>query len=788
MTMPEHGRQNTRPVALALLLAMVAGLAAPRAGAAQSALIPRVNRPPTLKDFLGMKPPADLAPQLFKITGLVQRDPKDGDPVSQPTEVYLGYDEKNLYAIFVCFDAEPAKVRAHLTRREAIFDDDLVGIFFDTFKDHRRAYEFLTNPLGVQADAIITEGQNDDFSFDTLWYSEGKLTPQGYVVWIAIPFKSLRFKKEDMQSWGFGVARVVQRNNEFSFWPHVTRKVEGFTQQLGDLEGMRQISPGRNMQFIPYGISRTFRELDTRDSLNPGFSQAQMRARIGLDAKFILKDSFVLDVTANPDFSQVESDEPQITANQRFEVFFPEKRPFFLENSSYFQTPIQLLFTRRIGDPKAGIRLTGKKGPYSVGILAVDDVSPGHLVPDNDPIAGKRGYFTIARVAYDLFSQSWIGLMYSGREFNDRVPAAYSCTLSDFQCASYNRVGGIDGRFKLNTNWVLNFQGVASSTRRLDGTTMGGPAYEGELYRQSRKLFLDFGYTDRSDGFRTLAGFDPQPDIRAYNQFFNYKFRPEGKRLISWGPSMRTYRIQDHQGNRLNWGFQPQMQAEFARQTYASVGYAEEGELLRPRDFSVLTSNKDFTRNTKTVNFSTRYFKWAGLDVDYRWGTRINYDPPTGVEQFLARRNSLNLLLNLKPVKALDITNTYLLLRLANINGGPGAFNNHILRSKWNYQLTRELSLRVITQYNAVLTSPSFTSLPTTKNLNFDFLITYLLHPGTAVYVGYNSNLENLDPALCARLPGGGCDPNNTALLRTRNQFINDGRLFFVKASYLFRF
>jgi hypothetical protein len=255
---------------LLLLGAAVAFFLVANAGATEADRIPRVSRAPTLKDFLGMKPPADLASQLSRITGLIQRDPKDGDPVSQPTEVYLGYDDKNLYAIFVCFDSEPSKIRAHLTRREAIFDDDLVGIFFDTFKDHRHAYEFLTNPLGIQADGIITEGQNDDFSFDTVWYSEGKLTPQGYVVWIAIPFKSLRFKKEDVQNWNFGVARAIVRNNETSFWPHITRKIEGFTQQLAGLEGMQNISPGRNMQFIPYGISRTFRELDTRDSLNPG--------------------------------------------------------------------------------------------------------------------------------------------------------------------------------------------------------------------------------------------------------------------------------------------------------------------------------------------------------------------------------------------------------------------------------------------------------------------------------------------------------------------------------------
>src|SRR5215471_2024584 len=163
-------RNRCRSASWLFVAAAFALLSVSQARAAESDLIPRVNRAPTLKDFLGMKPPDDLAPYLSKITGLVQRDPKDGDPVSQPTEVYLGYDDKNLYAIFICFDSEPSKVRAHLTRREAIFDDDLVGIFFDTFKDHRHAYEFLTNPLGVQADGIITEGQNDDFSFDTLWY------------------------------------------------------------------------------------------------------------------------------------------------------------------------------------------------------------------------------------------------------------------------------------------------------------------------------------------------------------------------------------------------------------------------------------------------------------------------------------------------------------------------------------------------------------------------------------------------------------------------------------------
>ena len=172
----------------------------------------------------------------------------------------------------------------------------------------------------------------------------------------------------------------------------------------------------------------------------------------------VLKDKFVLDLTANPDFSQVESDEPQVTVNQRFEVFFPEKRPFFLENSNYFLTPYTLVFTRRIEQPKWGVRLTGKDGPWTVGLLAADDAAPGLNVPKSDPNAGKHAYYSIARISHDIGSQSSIGVLYTDREFG----------------GGFNRVGGLDGRFRLGNNWIADFQGVASSTRNLDGSYQAG--------------------------------------------------------------------------------------------------------------------------------------------------------------------------------------------------------------------------------------------------------------------------------------------------------------------------
>ncbi len=186
-----------------------------------------------------------------------------------------------------------------------------------------------------------------------------------------------------------------------------------------------------------------------------------------------MHDSFVLDATINPDFSQVESDQPQVTVNQRFAVFFPEKRPFFLENSNYFTSPINLVFTRNIGHPEFGLRLTGKSGPWAVGVLASDDRAPGEALPPTDPHAGDRATFTIARVSRDIFQQSTVGATYTDREFG----------------GGYNRVGGLDANLKLNPNWRLQGQAVTSSTVDVvAGVRSAGPGYKIDLERNGRQV------------------------------------------------------------------------------------------------------------------------------------------------------------------------------------------------------------------------------------------------------------------------------------------------------------
>ncbi|MBZ5514718.1 MAG: carbohydrate binding family 9 domain-containing protein [Acidobacteriia bacterium] len=756
-----------------------AASAAERTGA--EVHVPRVKTPPRLEDFLNMEPPEELAKNLAKIDDLRQYIPKYGEPITQATHVYLGYDDKHFYVVFVCFDSDPSKIRARLGRRDEIFDDDYVEIDLDTFHDHRRAYQLWSNPLGVQLDNIWTEGQGPDFSFDTVWQSRGQVTEKGYVVWMAIPFDSLRFKRTDEQTWGMILWRVIPRLSEEANWPGVYLSMDGLLSQEGTVYGISGISPGRNVQLVPYAFARSHRALDAQDPEQVHFVSDRLDPQAGLDAKFILKDSFVLDTTVNPDFSQVESDEPQITVNQRFEVFFPEKRPFFLENAGYFNTPINLLFTRRIADPQYGARLTGKRGPYSLGILLADDQAPGKSVLPGDPLFGKSAKVGVFRLQREVFKQSSLGVIYTDREL----------------AGGFNRVGGLDAHFKLSRQWAAALQGVTSSTRFPDGSRLAGPAYKGYLRHTGQHLYYDLEYDDRSPGFFTDVGFlaenqvqrpfirsrtitapNLRTDMRSASQYALYQFRPENKWLISWGPSVSLNRMWDHSGRHLDEFHDVGMMWELPGFTYFEVFQTADRELLRAQDFPSLTGDQAFSHRENGLFVGSQILPKLSIATQFSRGTGINFLPPSGQPPALAQVTRANVDVILRPLRPLRVENYYLLERLTDRADGGSIFNNHILRSAWNWQFNREFSLRVILQYDTVLANANRTSLQTTKKFNADFLFMYLLNPWTAVYVGYNGNYQNVD---LLNSPAG------AQLIRTRG-FLNDARQFFVKFSYLLRF
>ena len=829
-----HSQPQAQPQTAPQIQAQTQPAAVPSLGP-PALTIPRLSRAPALENFLSMKPEGEVALQMAKVTGFVQRSPHDGEKVSEPTEAYLGYDQKNLYVVFVCFD-DAKKVRGRMSRREDIHDDDNVEIMLDTFHDRRRAYAFQTTPLGVQWDAIWTEaarpelgGSNFDTSFDTVWDSRGKVTRQGYVVWISIPFKSLRFSASKQQEWGIILYRGIVRKNEDSFWPAVSHRVQGRLGQAATLYGLEGISPGRSIELLPYGILRGFRALDQRDPANPFFQSATAQGQFGMDAKFVIHDHFVLDVTANPDFSQVESEDPQITVNQRFEVYFPEKRPFFLENEDYFRTPIDLFFTRNVQDPSAGIRLTGKEGPYSVGLMAADDRSPGLAVPSYCPVMdvgcldqlyGIRSYFGIARVSRDIFKESSVGALFT-----------------DWQCPTtgeFNRVGGVDTRLKFSSTWTMDGQAVVSSGNLKglnasnlsstceaglfpfssgntgNGNYYAGPADLVELHRTGLHFVYNGSYQDVSPGFVTVPGFVNRVDLHNSNQWTGYFFRPKQGWITAWGPAVRNRIVFDHEGNRLDTDYQPSFLIQARGQTRISVvPYEELRERLRPQDFAFLgyapRPNHDYHEHSSAAVIQSSYFSKVIMGAAYRWGDGVNFvasptaPAPLPAFPYLAHVDTAIALLTLRPVQPLKIENTYLFERLRATNAtyllaqttapglGRGIFSNHIVRSKWNWQFTPQLSLRMIFQYNSVLANTPgntvypYTYLPTDRQFNADFLLTYLVHPGTAIYLGYNSDLQNLNV-------GPGTPAAIGYVANTAKGYLNDSRQFFVKASYQFRF
>ena len=528
-------------------------------------------------------------------------DPTNGAPVSQPTTAYLSFDAHNLYVGWICKD-DPAKVRARIAKRKDIESDDRVTINIDTFHDHKHAYWFDVNPYAIQFDGITTDGQGDDRSFETLWYTEAQFTADGYVVLETIPFRSLRFPNAPKQVWGIMLGRFIYRNNEFSMWPFVSRsRFPQFVGQFADMEIAQDISPGRNLQFIPYGLFSSSHYLDNTTGFKTG-----TETRGGLDARMVLRDAFTLDLALNPDFSQVESDEPQVTVNQRYEVFFPEKRPFFMEKASLFNTPEQLFFSRRIVDPQFGARVTGTVGRWSLGVLAADDRAPGKLVPEDDSRRDGRAVDGVFRVEREFGRQSHIGALVTSSNFG----------------SSFNQVASLDTRVELGRNWTVLGQASTSDTRFRGGARLAGPGY----YTAIRKGGLHFQfastYTDRSQGFRAALGYIPRTDIREWKHNLSYRWRPKKSFLVSFGPGLTELVNWNRQGQVQDWSVQPNFALELRRATTLEISRTESFELFQ---------RMGFRKNSTALSLGTECYRWLALAASYSWGKGINYYPDSGL-------------------------------------------------------------------------------------------------------------------------------------------------------------
>jgi hypothetical protein len=715
--------------------------------------IPRVSRPPKLSDFLNGTPrEAEAVVTIFR-----QFDPHDGEPISQPTAAYLSYDKKNLYIGWICND-DPSKIRARIAPRKQIDTDDRVSVTIDTFQDHKHAYWFDTNPYGIQYDGRTTDGIGDDSSWEAVWDSEGKITANGYVVLQAIPFRSLRFPRAQKQVWNISLARMIQRTNEYALWPFVShQRLPQFVGQFAPVEIDENISPGRNLQLIPYGLYSFDKYLDA----SSGF-QLQQDHHPGLDAKAVIDDALTLDLTVNPDFSEIGSDDPKVQVNQRFEVVYPERRPFFLENASIFAMPEQLFFSRRIVDPQFGAKLTGSLGRWGLGALVADDRAPGEVLAQGVTGQGDRAIDAVFRTEREFGHQSHAGLFLSNTSFE----------------STSNRAGSIDLRYLMARNWTLAGQATTTQTRDGSNGYTAGPGYVLDLSKSDDHNSFDAYFLDRSPGLNATLGYLTRSDLRYWETYYSHAWKPPvGHALLAYGPSIDTVLAYDHEQRLQNWSLLPGFSVSLPRLTSVTMKHSEAYERYE---------GIGFRERYTSLSAATSWYKWLEMSAKYSRGIGPNYYPAAGVAPFVGNSNNASATLTLRPEPHLRLDGIYYYTRLATGADGPPApslpsgviFTNHLIRSKVNYQFTRDYSFRAIFDYNSLLPNSDLVSTTYSKQADTTLLFTYLLHPGTTFYMGYADTFQNEDYNASA----------NPAYTVTSLPGTSTDRQVFVKFSYLLRF
>ena len=783
---------------------------------AQPVRLPLFSKPPTVDGKLD----DDVWKSAAVFKDFHQWRPSDTAAASARTEVFAGYDSRFIYFAFHAYD-DPGKVRATVAKRDSIFDDDSIGLLLDTFNDKRRAYELFFNPLGIQQDGFLTEGGNDDFSVDIVMESKGSLTSDGYTVEVAIPFKSLRYDAGKGKLWGLHLLRQIKHvNGEQDSWMPISKDQSGLLSQAGHISGLEGISTERTLELIP---SLTLSETGKRKApvtaaqiaAGGRFINEPIKFDLGLTGKYSVTPQVTLDFAVNPDFAQVEADQLVITANQRFPIFFEEKRPFFLEGIDIFRTQIAAIHTRAIIDPDYAVKLTGKVDRNTFGLLLASDNGPGNFSQEERPTANprfldKNASVGILRLKRDIGkSDSFIGFLGTYRRFVD----------------TYNGLGGFDGRFRVNKQTTFSWQALGTRSRRQfffpeQGQTLdrkeNGFVYAVDYNQNGRHFGHELSVVGRTRYYRADVGFNRRNNTNNPNWFIRYNSEPKPKaRLISWRVYTDFSANFDWQGRSQNANDETQIQFSLKRETFFGVGMdkgyervfeSEFGAKRQPGSNCVFknmctfagddnersTSNHGiyfFGGSSPSKKYNFNFFvnrRWGDFDFDFGAGPKFPRVSPTALAATAARANGLCVgdnqptacnapqdpgpgdflhvdgTLTYQPTTAMSATLNFTKERLRRYDTGLLAFDENIVSLRSTYQFSRFLFARGRVDFDSIA-----------SNIKGQFLLGYTPNPGTALYVGYNDDLNRrgFNPFSGQLEPG----------------FRRNGRTFFIKMSYLFR-
>lgn len=656
--------------------------------------------------------------------------PDYGKDMSEKTEVYYAYDRENFFVAFRCFDSEPDKIKSSVTSRDNINPDDWVCVNLDSFNDQQSLYVFYCNPKGVQGDSTA-EGNQEDFNVDMVWFSGGEIGDDGYTVEIRIPFKSIRFADKNPVEMGVIFERKISRHTEMGTYPPLDpEQGPNFYTQTVKLH-FEDIAHYTLFEVLPAATYSHWSQLEEgRLDSGDGVGNLSMTAKYGITSRLILEG------TANPDFSQVEADAGQVDFNRRYALFFPEKRPFFLEGLEKFHfggnhhgDPFQaVVHTRTIVEPLVGAKLNGKIGTKNTiaTIYAMDKL------PDEDP--DNYAHIGIFRYKRALAEDGFIGGFYTGR---DRE-------------SGYNRVFGLDGQMRIDKASIFGYHGFFSSSRLdKESSRENGHALGLHYYYDTRNWIIMAGLQDIDGDFRTETGYITRAGITRFRSGIMRMLYPETGIIKRIDPVIHSSQIRDKSSGLYETDNSLDLRFLLPRSTSIMIGCRYATEIWKDERFNISGAG--------IVGFSQITNKLY-LRVEYNYGNKIRYveDPYQG------KGNDIISLVTFLPSQKLHLELSMIYSDFYRKSDTEKEYDYTIIRSKNTFQVNKYLFFRAIVEYNSFR-----------KRLMTDFLASFTYIPGTVIHIGYGSLYEKI------RWEEGDYRPSDN--------FLETKRGFFFKASYLWR-
>jgi hypothetical protein len=642
----------------------------------------------------------------------VTYNPVNGNELPQRTRAYLAYDDENLYFAFYCFDSQPDQIKTSLTKRDGIFEDDWVGLSLDTVGGKKYGYEMFVNPSGAQGD-IFRTGDSEDASTDWVWYSAGKIVADGYIVEIRQPLKNIRFASGKDIRMGVVFWRRISRLGMSGSWPElVPGSSIGGSQAEIRFAGLPRPLVLEALPSVTYSSGW--------NRVSPAsWSGADQTKDLGIGLKYGITSSIVAEATWNPDFSQVESDALQVTVNQRYPIFYSEKRPFFMEAGNLFDlggagdglgNMTKPVHTRLIVDPQWGLRLTGEQGKGSFALLAAADRSPGRPWGDGEenPDLGRKATFWIGRGKLGLGNDNYVGVLYSGHEFGKE----------------YNRAMAADFSLRFLKNNMLTGNYIQSYSNRPEaGGNVSGGSLTAEYTFSNGKTFVGVMTEQIDPDFQMDTAYFQRNGISTFKFYLQQQFVPNTKK-IPW-----------------LFGIMPSIYGAFIHDRFSGL---DDKELMFEAYLNFILKGQfggyfylgqecwaghAFQRSTAQLSINLQPFKWLNLHSCYGFGNAIYYDP---VDPFLGHRTQLHLNLTLQPTKNLNLFAEHVISRFRRPETGDKVYDQGIWRGKLTYQFSKNLFVRAMTQYDNY-----------SKMVLGDFLASFTYIPGTVLYLGYGSLNES---------------------------------------------